>query len=84
MKRLEETLLVRLRVKADEVVVQIAHDGIFAGGDVVERRILDDIPAVAHRIFDLFDGVTCRASKPGLCRRRMEVLPNGQIHDTVE
>ena len=77
MKRLEETLLVRLRIQADEVVVQIAHDGIFAGGDVVERWILDDIPAVAHRIFDLFDGVACGAGESGLCRGGMEVLPNG-------
>ena len=49
----EEALFMGFGIEADKVVMEFADCGIFAGSHFVQGRILDDISAVAHRIFDL-------------------------------
>ena len=84
MKRFEETLFVRLRIEADEVVVQIPNKRIIAGSDVVERWIFNSRIAIAHGIFDAFNRVARGAGESGLCGRCMEVLANRFVHHAVE
>ena len=54
------------RVEANEIVMQIPNDRVITGGDVVEWRIFDYVPAVTHRVFDAFNRVARCASESGL------------------
>ena len=49
----EETFFMGFRIETDKVIVEFADCGIFAGCHFVQGWVLDDISAVAHRIFDL-------------------------------
>ena len=84
MERFEERLSMRLRIDREQLVVEIAKCRLFAGGQVVQRRILDDEIALAHRALDVRDGVTRGASQPGLRFRRLDLFPDGPIEATVE
>ena len=84
MKRFKEAFFVRLRIKSDEIVVQIADNRIIAGGDVVKGWVFNHIPTVTHRVFDFFHGVARCAGESCLGGGCVEVFTNGSVHHTVE
>ena len=79
-ERLEEHTAVRLRIQLDHEVVQLAHERIFAGRELVQFRILKIEITLAHRAFYVGDGVAHHAAESGLGFGRVHDLFDGRIH----
>ncbi len=63
---LHERALMRNRIEIGEKVIERANVLVVAGGDFVQRWILDGEAAVAHGAVHVHDGVAGRASEAGV------------------
>ena len=68
VERLQEALLVEIRLGFDNLVVDPLQDRIVAGGKRVMHRFFDRIVAIAGGAVNVGDGVTNGTSDAGMCR----------------
>ena len=84
MELAQEGLAVRLRVDPHEEVVHRLKDRVFAGGKLMQRRVLDHEASVPRRIFDPGDGVTRGAGESRLSLRSVDPLFDRTVEEAVE
>ena len=84
VERLEERLAVRLRIDVGELIVREPQPRRVARREIVQRRVLDDEVALAHRAVDARDRVARRAAEPRLRFRRLDLLADRPVEAAVE
>jgi len=84
MKRLEERAAVRLGIPVEQHVVSPSRQRPLAGRDVVQRRILDDEIALAHRAVHVNDRMARRAGEARLRFGRRDLFFDRPVEPAIE
>ena len=84
MEWLQEGVAVRRRIEIQQAIVQPAQRRALARRQIVQRRVLDDEIALAHRAPHVNDGVARRAREPRLRFGRRNLLPDRPVEPSVE
>ena len=82
-ERLQESAAMRFRIEANDKIVQLADEKIFAGGEFMELRIFQEEIALAHGALHFHDAVAHQAAKAGARFRAVNDLLDGRIEEAA-
>src|SRR5207237_8837272 len=83
-KRFEERLLVGLGVQIRQEIIDGADVAIVAGGQFVQRRILDFQIRVSDGTAQVHDGMARHATEARLRLRSIDLLADGAVKTAIE
>src|SRR5439155_5693791 len=82
-ERLQESAAMRFGVQANDEIVQLAEERIFAGGELMELRIFQEEITLAHGAFHFHNAVAHQAAEAGARLRAVDDLLDRSIEKTT-